>query len=190
MGSDQAHRDVWQAQRKELILDKSKRSAVDLYDYASEIRGADGQIPYNGYLWPSEQWWPGHSEEPSIRVPVQWHFGIIALDNGQFSIDGVVSHIEKNSDNIYEPSQGRKVVFATRRAAIRTAAARLIRKIRKSHYWATDRQWMVQIVNWILSRVAIATSHKTTVIEYRELPLKKTLWVGLPLFETEKTQES
>ena len=172
-----------------------KTSVIDLHAYNSEIKRADGDVPYNGYLWPTEDWWPGHSVELRNRVPNQWHFGIIALSNGSFSIDGVVYHIENNYDDpqngYYNPAQNRKVVFSTRREAIRTAAARLIREIRRSHYWGADRPRMVRIINWILSQVAIATSHKTTVIEYRNPPaVIANHWIGLPLFATANNSPS
>ena len=91
---------------------KQPAKEIDLHEYDNPIKRVDGQVPYNGYLWPTEAWWPGHQPEFRNRIHGQWHFGIVALIDGRFAVDGTVSYIEANSETPYrrenEP-EGRRV---------------------------------------------------------------------------------
>lgn len=145
------------------------RAVLDLHDYDSPIRAVDGTVPYNGYLWPTESWWPGHTKEFRHRMSGGWfHFEIVALADGRFSIDGTVSHIEGNTTVPRwrdEDPAGLPVVFETRSAAIRTGAARMIREMRQAQTWGKvgpmdgyrlDRETLEDVINWTLQQVAKA----------------------------------
>jgi hypothetical protein len=126
----------------------------------------------------------------------QWHFGIVALNDGRFSVDGTVSQIEANSETPYrreyEP-EGRKIVYATRVEAIRVAAARMIQQIlrtRQNKYvgiWdRIDRKTMTDVINWTRAKVAEACqSAMPAPISIAELPPHPAPRpeAGLPLFE-------
>ena len=138
-------------------------SMPDLHDYDSYIKRADGKVPYNGYLWPTEDWWP--NDEPKFHyVSGSWNFGIIALNDGRYSVEGTISHIEKNTDNPYprgkDDTTGKPVVFATREKAIRISAARMIKDIRAWRfieafsYDKMSRDTMEAVINWTRNIVA------------------------------------
>lgn len=167
---------------------------IDLHDYDSPIKRADGTVPYNGYLWPTESWWP--SNDPKLRNKCRgnWHFEVIHLADGRFSIEGTVCQIEANSTTPFlRPGDkpGRPVVFADRAAAIRTSAARMIREIRYARQhpevgimsWPVDKQTYGEIVNWTLEQVASALKeepHRTVTPTAIPDPFKPS---GLDLFD-------
>lgn len=145
----------------------AKAKELDLHEYDNPIKRADGTVPYNGYLWPTEAWWPGHEPEFRNRIRGDWHFGIVALIDGRFAVDGTVSHIEANSETPYrrenEP-EGRTVVYATRTQAIRVAAARMIGDILRRRHWKgaglnwdrMSRETMSDVIHWTRAKVAEA----------------------------------
>jgi len=133
---------------------------------SDDILRADGVKPFNGYLWPTEDWQPSHDKRfCNLRGVHRFHFSIVALADGRFSIEGMTCCIEQNTDNPYPPKgeapSGRPVVFESRTAAIRTAAARMIRDILASRFWeykgeTMDRAVMALVINWTLQQVALA----------------------------------
>lgn len=146
---------------------KTLATSLDLHDYNSPIKRADGKVPYNGYLWPTESWWPGHENHFRNSVSGRYYFGIIALNDGRYSIDGNVSHIARNTDNLYprkDDYPGLPVVFPSREMAIRICAARMIKDIRawrfmddRNFYCIFDkmsRKTMEQVINWTRSIVS------------------------------------
>jgi hypothetical protein len=175
---------------------KQPAKEIDLHEYDNPIKRVDGQVPYNGYLWPTEAWWPGHQPEFRNRIRGQWHFGIVALIDGRFAVDGTVSHINADSETPYrrenEP-EGRRVVFATRQAAIRVAAARMIGDIRRLRHstrlgvWGhMDRATMADVINWTRASVASACNEAPPApIALQEPPPHPAPRpeAGLPLFE-------
>lgn len=128
--------------------------------YTGPIEAADGKRPFNGYLWPTEDWWAYH--EPGKRSwDSRWHFGIIHLWDGTFAVDGQIWKIERN-DRRYswtrtEGQLPRLNNFPTRRQAIRTAAADVLRTLRAARRWnkteriARDPQHWAEVVNWVLT---------------------------------------
>jgi hypothetical protein len=175
---------------------------IDLHEYDNPIKRVDGTVPFNGYLWPTEAWWPGHEPEFRSRIHGQWHFGIVALIDGRFAVDGTVSQIEANSETPYrrkDEPEGRKVVFATRREAIRTAAARMIgdilrlRERNNMGMWdRMDRATMADVINWTRAQVAAACNEAPpTPIVLREPPPPPipSPEAGLPLFELKHNVE-
>jgi hypothetical protein len=178
---------------------------IDLHEYDNPIKRADGTVPYNGYLWPTEAWWPGHEHGFRNRIHGQWNFGIVALIDGRFAVDGTVSHIEANSETPYrrdnEP-EGRKVVFATRREAIRVAAARMIGDILRSRHshnigiWdRMDRATMADVINWTRAQVATSCNEaQPSLIVLPEPPPPPPPpaprpEAGLPLFEMKSNNQ-
>ncbi len=150
-----------------------------LSQYDGLIRRLDGVKPYNGYLWPTESWWA--NQELAAYVDSRWHFGIVALADGRFAVEGTVSAIERNE------YAGQPVVFATRTAAIRTAAARLLILARKSQRWPAGTglhgQYLAAVINWIRQVVAHQTGGPAPkLITIKALPpvVRKT---GLPLLD-------
>lgn len=138
--------------------------------YTGPIEAADGQRPFNSYLWPTESWWP--DREPGQRNwDSTWHFGIVALWDGSFAVNGFVSHIEKNNRRCnWEKIDGqlhRANNFPTRRQAIRTAAADVLRRLRRARHsganWQNrvtrDGQHWVDVCNWVRLVVHRETGH-------------------------------
>lgn len=175
----------------------------DLHDYDSPIKSVKGTVPYNGFLWPTEAWWPGHEPEFRNRVRGQWNFGIVALIDGRYAIDGNVSHIEANNDNPYRrdgEADGMTVVFSTRVDAVRTAAARMIRSILRSRYWQgcgvgdqMSRKTMADVINWTRAKVADACQEEPpkplTLLEPPPPPAPRPE-AGLPLFEMKPNKKA
>lgn len=175
---------------------KTTAKERDLHEYDNPIKRVDGQVPYNGYLWPTEAWWPGHEPEFRNRIHGQWHFGIVALIDGRFAVDGTVSHIEADSETPYrrkDEPEGRRVVYATRQEAIRVAAARMIGDILRLRHsnrlgiWdRMDRATMAAVINWTRAKVAEACQQEPpkplTLLEPPPPPAPRPE-AGLPLFE-------
>jgi len=78
--------------------------------YDGPIERADGERPFNHYLWPTESWWA--NRELSRCIDSRWHFGIVALADGRFSTEGSVYSIDEND------CFGKPCVFATRELSI------------------------------------------------------------------------
>ena len=127
----------------------------NLAAYDGPIARADGVRPYNNYLWFTESW--SALDDLSNRYNSRWIIGIIALIDGRFATQGDVRSIEKNDYG------GWKVVFATRNQAIRTAAARMIRRARISRGWTgmwdggLQGKKLEAVINWALGVVARET---------------------------------
>lgn len=169
--------------------------------YDGPIESLDGTRPYNMYLWPTEDWWANGSVEKYSKVPrykmigeyfdSRWNFGIVALKDGRFSVEGSVYSIEKGVD-----AAGHKVVFDTRSEAIRTAAARIIGEARGSRKWpsgcfgALAGKELEKFINWTLAIVAIECGEKPTtpVRVFEPAPEKKPS--GLPLFDFAEAEAS
>ncbi len=123
----------------------------------TEPRRADGTLPCNNYLWPTESWWLGHENR---KFDGRWHFGYVALADGRFSVEGSTFAINRNEIN------GLPCVFNTREQAIRVSAARMIRVMRASKHWndwsgvygGMTGQKLADAINWTLSRVARETN--------------------------------
>ena len=137
--------------------------------YTGPIERADGVRPFNSYLWPTEGWWAYHS--PGQRNWHSWHFGIVALWDGSFAVCGQLWHIRDNdrrsSWHRREGQLHRPNNFPTRRQAIRTAAADLLRSLRAQRRsrgdWqnrlARDGQHFVDVCNWVRLTVHRETGH-------------------------------
>lgn len=147
--------------------------------YDGPIERADGVRPFNRYLWPMEgdSWWAyntfGH------RVSGRFHFEVVALADGRWSTEGFVWAIE---DGKY---YGRPCVFATRRQAIRVAAAGFIRLCRNARRWTgcdrlSDDQAQM-LIDWALGIAGRPAVH------LRPLPVPAPVEprTGLPLFDYE-----
>lgn len=126
----------------------------DPHPYNGPIRRADGARPYNMYLWPTESWWPSHDEPEFRTVASIFHFQCIELADGRFATEGSVYSIASNSDY-----NDRPCVFATREAAIRHSAARMIQHIRWARSWEgldmrLSQDVACKLINWTLRKVA------------------------------------
>jgi len=75
--------------------EKQLKSGGDPSPYDGPIERVDGVRPYNRYLWATEDWWA--NRELDDRFSSRFHFGIIALSDGRFSVEGTVTAIEENS---------------------------------------------------------------------------------------------
>ncbi len=170
------------ARKKKIPVPTQRR---DPAPYDGPIERADGVRPYNNYLWPTEDWWAYH-EFGYRGFSGRFHFGIIELNDGRFSVDGSVFHIENNSTNPFSFGErpGLKVVFDTREQAIRIAVARFIRLCRYSRKWTgfysdgLTEENCQKAINWALS---IA---KRPPSKLRPLP-KPPVKTGLALFDWE-----
>lgn len=163
---------------------------LELYDYDSLIKRADGTVPYNGYLWPTEEWRPGYQKQMQ-GLEGRWHFGIIALADGRFATTGEVHSIRCERDEI-----GRAVVFADRNDALRVAAARMIRRLRAARNWTGDfrvsRELAMDAINWSRAQVAVACQSplpKPITLPRPPIPPPPKPEAGLPLFDLCFSQE-
>lgn len=144
--------------------------------YTGPIEAADGQRPFNSYLWPTESWWP--DREPGQRSwDATWHFGIVALWDGSFAVNGFIWQIECNdrrsSWHQREGQLHRPNNFPTRRQAIRTAAADVLRQLRNARHrrpdWLRGPDWQsrvtrdgahwVDVCNWVRRTVHRETGY-------------------------------
>ena len=98
----------------------------DPFPYDGAIRRVDGVAPFNGYLWAlhSDWWWA--NRELSQQINSRWNFEVVALQDGRYAVEGCVHSIERNE------YAGKPIVYSTREQAIRVAAARMIRTMRKA----------------------------------------------------------
>lgn len=160
--------------------------------YTGPIERADGRRPYNGYLWPTESWWAYH--EAGKRVwDSRIRICIVHLWDGCWAVDGFVWQIQKDSRRFTweaTPEQlPRRNCFATRREAIRTAAADTLRMLRSARRWdghmlSRDPVHWAEAVNWV-----IATAHREadrsppTLQLHRDPPPPPVRLTGMPLFD-------
>ncbi len=156
---------------------KQLKSGGDPSPYDGPIERVDGVRPYNRYLWATEDWWA--NRELDDRFSSRFHFGIIALSDGRFSVEGTVTAIEENSYG------GELCVFETRTLAIRIAAARLIVLARASRDWDGGLKGLrlAELINWVRSVVAKETGtpvRKPVVI--KEPPQERPS-TGFPLLD-------
>lgn len=158
------------------------KAGGDPCPYTGPIARADGVKPWNMYLWPTESWWAnrelGHSFSSS------WEFSIVGLADGRFAVEGFVRAIEEND------YCGQPIVFTTRALAIRTAAARLIRRARASGSWDYNLETVTgaklgELINWIRKIVAKETGKPEPRPVHIEDPVvaPKRETAGLPLFD-------
>jgi uncharacterized protein (DUF433 family) len=139
------------------------------------------------YLWPTEEWWPGHERQFRNFVGSRHHFGIVALKDGRFATDGTVYGIEKNKD-----CYGRPCVYGTRTQALRVAAARAITLARASREWTSsfDRlqgEHLAAVINWyreIVARESGKPAPKPVTVPEPPPPPAPRPEEGLPLFES------
>jgi len=112
--------------------------------------------------------------------------GIVALKDGRYATYGSVYSIEKNQD-----CYGMPCVYATRAAALRTAAARAIATARASRKWTSswdklDAETLVEVINWyraIVARELGKNVPKPIRVRPAPAPETKAAWADLPLFE-------
>lgn len=150
----------------------------------TEPRRADGTLPFNNYLWPTESWWLGYEQKGFCD---RWHFGYVALADGRFSVEGSTFAINRNETN------GLPCVFNTREQAIRVSAARMIRVMRASRHWndpsgcygGMTGQKLADAINWTLVRVARETNATKvrTVLIPDPVPSDAGEVLDLPLFQ-------
>lgn len=147
--------------------------------YDGPIQRADGVRPYNMYLWDSESWWPGR-ERRFQCVSGRHHFGIVALMDGRWAIDGDVFAITRGEG-----------VYATRIQALRVAAARAIRLVRWSRGWSDFHQALkgklaADVINWYRAIVAAECGKpepKPVTVREALPPPPVRPEAGLPLFD-------
>jgi len=165
--------------------------------YDGPIEAINGKRPYNMFLWPTEDWWANGCMERFSKphrytwihdnFDSRWHFGIVALKDGRFATDGSVYDIEKGVDH-----SGRSVVFDTRAAAIRAAAARVIKQACWARNWTgfgrLSREDCEAFINWARGIVAMETGKPapSPVKVMIPAPVKKPS--GLPLFDFADTK--
>ncbi len=140
--------------------------------YTGPIEDATGKRPYNGYLWPLQSWWL-NNELGMQNCSSRYRFGYVYLaagvcEGGRFVVSGHIRDIEANSRRCswdQKPGQlPRPNNFPTRAAAIRTAAADLLRLARSARRWEgyggdhlRDPDRFAEVVNWVRAVVAKQT---------------------------------
>lgn len=161
--------------------------------YDGPIERADGQRPFNHYLWPTECWL-AQNEPLFRRVPYDFRIAIIELANGSFSISGNVSEIEHGRYwaglNDYT---GRRCVFDNRASAIRSSGYELItlaRRCIRDDRWASPRgrdcrHLMPDVINWARRIVALETGKLAQRPRAIKLPTPPVQPTGLALFDHE-----
>jgi len=159
-------------------LDKN----TDPSPYHGPIERVDGTRPYNHYLWPlpDDQWWA--NGQLGNRIDSRWHFSVVALKDGRYSVEGSVYSIE---DNDYA---GDPVVFPTREKAIRISAARMIRAARWSRNWdwrygGLNGEKLASVVNWAREIVAKETGKEKPKPRFFKEQQREPQKTGLPLFD-------
>jgi hypothetical protein len=170
--------------------------------YTGPIEAAGGVRPFNNYLWPTKSWWLYH--EPGMsRHSSRFHFGYIELadgvaQGGPFAVNGFLWHIEKNCRRYSweaTPDQlPRRNNFPTRNAAIRTAAADVLRLARSARHWKGigigadslhDPARFAEVVNWVRAVVTRETgvNKPPRVMIARPLPPPPPPATGLGLLD-------
>lgn len=150
---------------------------VILSDDDIGIRRADGVMPVNQYLWPTESWW-ANREPDMYTVCGMFNIAIVELADGRFSTDGTTWSIRDGHD-----MSGRQVLFSYRSAAIRVSAARMILLARASRKWGINGlspSRCMQVINW--ARAVVARETGKPIPQHRRL-VKKVERTGLELFD-------
>lgn len=96
----------------------------DPFPYKGPLRRVDGRAPFNHYLWPLGDDWFWAYNDLGRRFSSTWNFSAVALADGRWIVEGFV----KDDEFAME-------FFPSRETALRTAAARLIRMIRRARRW-------------------------------------------------------
>lgn len=156
--------------------------------YKGPVRSADGQVPYNGYLFGATECWsmPYDRFDSRARIEV-WH---VILEPGQPVVYSTSGHVMYMTPF---PGHGHplKQVFATRTEAIRASAARLIRLARyvyKDKPWFFHGHWRApEIIAWALETVARETGEAQPPVRFIPIPPRPPQPVrpatGLPLLD-------
>lgn len=161
--------------------------------YTGPIEDADGTRPFNGFLWPTESWWASH-EQGKRHWDSRWHMGIVALWDGTYAVDGSIWKIEKNNRRYSwteQPDQlPRPNIFPTRRQAIRTAAADLLRQVRSARTWPGHLvrcrpEHFSEVVNWILATAyrEAEAAEPVRLVRYEPPPPPPPPPTGLPILD-------
>lgn len=172
---------------------RTTKTATDCLEYTGPIRRADGAVPYYWHLWPlpRDEWWASWTLHRSYDS--DWHFSVVGLADGRWSVDGNVYNIRDNDDQSGwrgpgPRRPGRPVVFPTREAAIRVAAARMLRAAhsvfrRPGPVLRLTSDQYTRLVHWTLRIVAQETGGRParTVAVY--VPPPEPVPTGLPLFD-------
>lgn len=155
----------------------------DPQPYDGPIERSDGIRPFNGYLWPTEQWL-AREELDDRYLDFDWRIEIVALADGRYSCSGVVREIEAGHD------LGRRCVFPDRAGAIRASAAsmiRLARKLRSIDYLRARVGWRAKdlpvVVAWareVVSRETGAAPPRPIALRVPAPPRAST---GMPLLD-------
>ena len=110
----------------------------------------------------------------------------VAAQDGRYAVEGCVHSIERNE------YAGKPIVYPTREQAIRVAAARMIRTMRKARTW--DRQYggmqgkqLAEVINWARSVVAKETGKPMPSPVHIKDPPPPFRETGLSLFDFART---
>lgn len=147
---------------------------VDPQPYDGPICRADGRKSFNGYFWPmgGDNFYP-REDGVCERVHSWYHFSIVGLADGRWSVSGFLHQIEAGER-----------VFETREAALRSSIAEFIWKVRRGCR-STDRMFQLsaddgrELIAWALSKLDLVA----TAISIPELPAPPRQSIGLPLFD-------
>lgn len=167
--------------------------------YTGPIQRADGTRPFNGYLWPTESWWAYH--EPGKRWwDSRIRICIVHLWDGRWAVNGFLWAIQTNSRRYswtVAPGQlPRRNCFATRREAVRTAAADLLRMLRSARRWkdhqlGRDPVHWAEAVNWALATAHREADRAEPPLRLHREPLPPPVRPsGMPLFDHGLTSAS
>lgn len=160
----------------------------DPQPYDGPIERIDGTRPFNMYLWPTEQWL-ARDDLGDRWLSFDWRIEIIALADGRFASSGSVRSIEAGFCNIME----RRCVFPDRAAAIRAAAAEVIRRarrIRQPDWRRTRLDWREKdipiVITWARELVARETDSpppRPRALPMPPPPVPPQRSTGLPLLD-------
>ena len=98
---------------------------TDPWPYSGPLRSAGGRAPFNGYIWPTEQWRASDKLGHSIASMYE-RIDVLQLNDGRWSTGLFVFEIEQN-----RTIAGLQCCFGTRLQAIRAQAARLARRCKR-----------------------------------------------------------
>lgn len=118
----------------------SKRKPIptrdDPWPYSGPLRRADGAAPFNHHLWPMGDAFHPSALEP-VRVPGWFYWYVIPLNNGCWLADGYINSKQ----------------YPTRTAALRVAAAKVIRRARAARHWrgmdGLDDEQFRALIGWV-----------------------------------------
>ena len=150
----------------------------DPHPYHGPIARIDGKRPYNHFLWPmdADSFWSNRDMDGHHRYRSMW-LKVVALNDGRWSTTGFVYSMDEAT------------VFATRDAALRSAARTLIIEIRAARKWSgfdrLSNDDAIALITWVRGVVAKETGKsapESIAMYYPPVPKPK---VGLPLFDIE-----